>query len=64
MLLEITKYVNKNNEKNPFEGPSPYSKFYKDRKIKIKQKITHMAEAEDEDEKDEEELEQEKNKKI
>ena len=60
LFLEITKYTNKNNEKNPFEGPSPYCKFYKDRKIKIKQKIIHMAEAEDEEEK---ESEQEKNKK-
>ena len=61
LFLEITKYTNKNNEKNPFEGPSPYCKFYKDRKIKIKQKITHMAVAEDED--DKEELEQDNNNK-
>jgi len=43
LFLEITNYTNVNREKNPFEGPSPYCKFYKDRKLKIKQKITHMA---------------------
>ena len=43
LFLEITNYTNVNRKKNPFEGPSPYSKFYKERKIKIKEKISHMT---------------------
>ena len=46
LFLEITKYNNEHREKNPFEGPSPYIKFYKERKIKIKNKITNMASGE------------------
>ena len=46
LFLEISKYNNEHREKNPFEGPSPYCKFYKDRKIKIKQKIHDMASGE------------------
>ena len=46
LFLEISKYNNEHREKNPFEGPSPYTKFYKDRKIKIKQKIINMASGE------------------
>ena len=43
LFLEITKYIYEHREKNPFEGPSPYIKLYKERKIKIKNKITNMA---------------------
>ena len=46
LFLEISKYNNEHREKNPFEGPSPYCKFYKDRRIKIKNKIQNMASVE------------------
>ena len=46
LFLEITKYNNEKREKNPFEGPSPYCKFYQERRIKIKQKINNMASGE------------------
>ena len=46
LFLDISKYNNEHREKNPFEGPSPYCKFYKERKIKIKQKIHDMASGE------------------
>ena len=43
LFLEITKYNNENREKNPFEGPSPYSKFYQERRLTIKRKIINMG---------------------
>ena len=43
LFLEITKYNNENREKNPFEGPSPYSKFYQERRLTIKRKINNMG---------------------
>jgi hypothetical protein len=43
LFLDITKYVRERKEKNPFEGPSPYHEFYKERRIKIKKKIIQMA---------------------
>ena len=46
LFLDINKYNNEHREKNPFDGPSPYIKFYKVRKIKIKNKITNMASGE------------------
>ena len=50
LFLEISQYNNERKEKNPFEGPSPYTKFYKERKVKIKKKIINMATGEDEKE--------------
>ena len=52
LFLKITKYTNDHREKNPFEGPSPYTKFYKERKVKIKKKIHYMATEEMEDDDD------------
>ena len=43
LFLDVTKYARERKEKNPFEGPSPYTEFYKERRIKIKEKIIHMA---------------------
>ena len=43
LFLDISKYVNTSREKNPFEGPSSFEKFYKERKTKIKNKIISMA---------------------
>ena len=51
LFLEISKYENVHREKNPFEGPSPFDKFYKVRKTKIKKKIISMANEESNDEK-------------
>ena len=43
MFLEISQFnTNERKEKNPFDGPSPYDKFYKERSIKIKKKINNM----------------------
>ena len=39
LFLEITNYDTGRREKNPFEGPSPFNQFYKERKKKIKKKI-------------------------
>ena len=39
LFLEISKYETKNREQNPFLGPSPFNKFYYERKGKIKKKI-------------------------
>ena len=50
LFLEINKYTSEHKEKNPFEGPSPYIEFYRERRIKIRQKIINMASAESEDE--------------
>ena len=47
LFLEISEYNNELKEKNPFEGPSPYTKFYKERKVKIKRKIINMGTGED-----------------
>jgi hypothetical protein len=47
--LDISKYRNDYWGKNPFKGPSPYLKFYKERKIKIKEKIINMASGEIDD---------------
>ena len=43
LFLEISKYGYGKREQNPFEGPSPYIEFYKERKIKIRNKINIMA---------------------
>ena len=43
LFLEISKYKDVIKEKNPFDGPSPYNKFYKTRKNIIKRKINDMA---------------------
>lgn len=51
LFLEISKYESVHREKNPFEGPSPFDKFYKIRKSKIKKKIISMANEEINDEK-------------
>ena len=53
LFLEISKYTNEHREKNPFEGPSPYSKFYKERRIKIQKKLHNMASGEIENEENE-----------
>ena len=51
LFLEISKYESVQREKNPFEGPSPFDKFYKIRKTKIRKKIITMANEEINDEK-------------
>ena len=51
LFLEISKYESIHREKNPFEGPSPFNKFYKVRKSKIRKKINTMANEEINDEK-------------
>ena len=43
LFLEISQYKYVIKEKNPFDGPSPYNKFYKTRKNIIKRKINDMA---------------------
>ena len=43
LFLEISNYGNEKREKNPFDGPSPYIDFYKERKIKIKEKINNLV---------------------
>ena len=43
LFLDISKYQNKEREKNPFEGPSTFYKFYKLRQSKIKKKIIDMT---------------------
>ena len=43
MFLEISQFNSyERKEKNPFDGPSPYDKFYKERSVKIKEKINNM----------------------
>lgn len=42
LFLEISNYSNEKREKNPFDGPSPYDKFYKERSLKIRNKIINM----------------------
>jgi hypothetical protein len=44
LFLDISKYANSRRQKNPFDGPSAFTKFYKDRKAKIKKKIINMTE--------------------
>jgi hypothetical protein len=44
LFLDISKYANSRRQKNPFDGPSAFTKFYKDRKAKIKKKIIDMNE--------------------
>ena len=48
LFLEISHYNNEKREKNPFDGPSPYDKFYKERSLKIKNKIINMNSKESE----------------
>ena len=43
LFLDISKYQNKERDKNPFEGPSTFYKFYKLRQSKIKKKIIDMT---------------------
>ena len=43
LFLEIKEFDSGHKEKNPFEGPSPYDKFYRVRKNKIKKKIISMG---------------------
>ena len=43
LFLDISKYVNSKREKNPFEGPSPFDRFYRIRKTKIRKKILYKA---------------------
>ena len=51
LFLEISKYENIHREKNPFEGPSPFDKFYKVRRTKIRKKIISLANEDNVDEK-------------
>jgi hypothetical protein len=41
--LEITQYNYGKREKNPFDGQSPYKKFYDERMDIIKKKIYNMT---------------------
>ena len=43
LFLEINENTQVKKEKNPFEGPSPYIDFYKERSIKIKEKINRLS---------------------
>ena len=43
LVLEISKYEKGREEKNPFEGPSPYIEVYKERRSKIKQKLENLT---------------------
>ena len=43
LFLEISEYTNAKREKNPFDGLSPYMKFYEERKSIIKKKIDNMT---------------------
>ena len=43
LFLEINENNNERKEQNPFEGPSPYIEFYKERSIKIKEKINRLS---------------------
>ena len=43
LFLEIDENNYDKKEKNPFEGPSPYIEFYKERSIKIKEKINRLS---------------------
>jgi hypothetical protein len=43
LFLEISEYNNGKREKNPFDGLSPYMKFYEERKSIIKKKIDNMT---------------------
>ena len=42
LFLDISQFNNERKEKNPFEGPSPYIEFYKERRVKIKEKIERL----------------------
>ena len=42
LFMNISQYGYNIREKNPFEGPSPYNKFYKDRSMTIKKKIKNI----------------------
>ena len=44
LFLDVSKYANSRRQKNPFDGPSAFTKFYKVRKAKIKKKIINMNE--------------------
>ena len=43
LFLDISKYQNTEKDKNPFEGPSSFYKFYKVRQTQIKKKINDMT---------------------
>ena len=43
MFLDISKYITSKREKNPFEGPSPFDRFYRIRRTKIREKIFNMV---------------------
>ena len=43
LFLDISKYQNTAKDKNPFEGPSSFYKFYKVRQSQIKKKINDMT---------------------
>ena len=43
LFLDISGFNNERKEKNPFEGPSPYIEFYKERRVKIKEKIDRLS---------------------
>jgi len=43
LFMDISKYQNYEREKNPFEGPSSFYKFYKLRRSRIKKKINEMT---------------------
>ena len=43
LFLDISKYGNMIRDKNPFEGPSSFEKFYRVRKTEIKKKIISMT---------------------
>ncbi len=46
LFLEFSKFEVGHRQKNPFLGPSPFDKYYKIRKSRIKKKINNMANVE------------------
>ena len=43
IFLDETKYARESKEKNLFEGPSSFTDFYKERRIKIREKNIQIA---------------------
>ena len=41
--MDVTKYVIELKEKNLFEGPSPFTEFYKERRITIREKMIQIT---------------------
>lgn len=61
LFLEMTKYGNEVRERNPFDGPSPYTKFYRERRDKIKQKINNNLASDDIDQNEKNDIIKEEN---